>query len=170
MALVYIGLGSNLEHPAAHVLDALTRLASLQQCRLTAVSNTYRSVAVGPGEQPDYVNAAARLETSLTPIELLDALQTIEAAHGRVRDIRWGPRTLDLDMLLFDQHVMNSARLTLPHPRAHLRDFVLRPLADIDAELRFPNGRLVVDYLADAEDNGLRELQSSTSLWQQIRG
>jgi 2-amino-4-hydroxy-6-hydroxymethyldihydropteridine diphosphokinase len=170
MVTAYIGLGSNLANPAEHVIDALHQLKALQGCTLTGVSNTYRSIAVGPGEQPDYVNAAARLETTLSPLAMLDALQAIEQVHGRVRDIRWGPRTLDLDLLLMDQLVLQSERLILPHPRAHLRDFVLRPLHDIDDNLHFPDGRSVVDYLAVADDNGLRVIQTSASLWQLLRG
>lgn len=170
MAIAYIGLGSNLEQPATHIQRALHELSQLPQCELRGVSNTYRSIAVGPGEQPDYVNAAASLNTELSPIALLDAIQGIEQLHGRVRDIRWGPRTLDLDLLLFDTLSMDSERLLLPHPRAHLRDFVLRPLLDIDATLCFPDGRRVVDYLESADDNGLRVLQTSNELWQQLRG
>lgn len=170
MAIAYIGLGSNLEQPASHILQALRELSQLAQCELTGVSNSYRSLAVGPGEQPDYVNAAARLSTDLSPIALLDAIQGIEQFHGRVRDIRWGPRTLDLDMLLFDTLQMSSERLILPHPRAHERDFVLRPLLDIDETLCFPDGRCVVDCLHTADSNGLRVLQTSNELWQPLRG
>lgn len=170
MARVYIGLGSNLDDPAKHVVEALDAIDKTPQCRLIAVSSSYRSIAVGPGEQPDYVNAAALVETTLSPLALLDVLQAIELQHGRVRDIRWGARTLDLDILLYDNQELDSERLILPHPRAHERDFVLKPLADIDASLCFPNGHGVVDYLREADDNGLQPLQAATELWQRLRG
>jgi 2-amino-4-hydroxy-6-hydroxymethyldihydropteridine diphosphokinase len=137
---------------------------------VTAVSNTYRSIAVGPGEQPDYVNAVVQLETSLEPLSLLNAIQSIEQLHGRVRDIRWGPRTLDCDMLLYNNLCMESERLIVPHPRAAERDFVLRPLLDIAPELAFPDGRQAADCLAAAADNGLRVLETSASIWQHLQG
>lgn len=170
MAVAYIGLGSNLEQPATHILAAIAELDQLPECSVTAVSNTYRSIAVGPGEQPDYVNAVVQIETQLQPLPLLDAIQAIELAHGRVRDIRWGPRTLDLDMLLYNDLSMDSERLLLPHPRAAERDFVLRPLLDIDPELCFPDGRRVSDCLANAADNGLRVLATAANIWSDLRG
>ena len=170
MTKAYIGLGSNLDNPAEHIVAALREIAQIDDCLLTAVSNTYRSCAVGPGEHPDYVNAAAQIYTSKTPLDLLDALQTIEQRHGRVRDIRWGPRTLDLDLLLFGELTIDHPRLTVPHPRAYERDFVLRPLADIDATLLFPDGRRVVDCLNLAMDNDLRPLETAQQVWAQLQG
>jgi 2-amino-4-hydroxy-6-hydroxymethyldihydropteridine diphosphokinase len=170
MAIAYIGLGSNLEHPAQHILQAMHELDNLPHCHLLAVSNTYRSIAVGPGEQPDYVNAVVQIETSLPPLDLLDAIQSIELAHGRVRDIRWGPRTLDLDMIMLDNLTMDTERLILPHPRAAERDFVLRPLLDIAPYLSFPDERSAAECLASADNNGLRVMQTSDDIWQQLRG
>jgi 2-amino-4-hydroxy-6-hydroxymethyldihydropteridine diphosphokinase len=170
MTTAYIGLGSNLNNPAEHIFAALREIAQVDGCHLTAVSNTYLSRAVGPGDQPDYVNAVAQIDTTISPLDLLDALQAIEQQHGRVRDIRWGPRTLDLDLLLFGAESIDHPRLTVPHPRAFERDFVLRPLADIDATLGFPDGRRVVDCLTLAMDNDLRPLETSQQLWEKLQG
>jgi len=141
----YIGLGANLDGPQRQVERAIAELAVLPDSRLVAVSTLYRTAPVGPGAQPDYVNAAARLSTRLDPVALLTALQGIERAHGRVRDgTRWGPRTLDLDLLLYDDLRCDLPGLNLPHPELHRRAFVLVPLLDIAPPgLRVPGrGRL----------------------------
>ena len=131
-ALAYIGIGSNLRNPYRQVSSAFDALAGLPSSHLMRKSQLYRSPPVGPPEQPDYVNAAALLDTGLGPLELLDALQAIERSHGRRRDgARWGPRTLDLDLLLLGNLVLNSQRLCLPHPEMHRRAFVLVPMSDI---------------------------------------
>ena len=132
MGRVYIGLGANLGDPRGQIEGALRALSRLPENRLDAVSRLYRTAPVGPRDQPDYVNAVARIETRLTPHELLLQCQAIESAHGRVRDAtRWGPRTLDLDILLYDDSTCSEADLKLPHPEMHRRGFVLVPLADI---------------------------------------
>lgn len=128
----WIGLGANLGDPAAALDQARHALAALPASRLIAVSPVYRSAPVGPPDQPDYLNAAARLDTALAPAALLAALHAIEARAGRVRDgARWGPRTLDLDLLLYGDRVSADPGLILPHPELHRRAFVLVPLADI---------------------------------------
>jgi 2-amino-4-hydroxy-6-hydroxymethyldihydropteridine diphosphokinase len=128
----YIGLGSNLEQPRQQVTDALKALAGLPCCRLTAHSSLYRSRPVGPADQPDYINAVACLDTGLDAESLLDGLQALESRHGRLRDgERWGPRTLDLDLLLYADHRLDTPRLQVPHPRMAERAFVLIPLAEI---------------------------------------
>jgi len=165
----YIGLGSNLENPADHIFRALQSIAVIPECQLSAVSNTYRSIAVGPGEQPDYVNAVCKVATSLSALQLLDAMQAIENAHGRVRDVRWGARTLDLDLLLYGKEHIDIERLTVPHPRAHERDFVLRPLLDIDKNIRFPCGTPAAMLLETAANNGLKVLTEQTTLWQALQ-
>jgi 2-amino-4-hydroxy-6-hydroxymethyldihydropteridine diphosphokinase len=138
----FIGLGSNLADPLAQLRAAARALCALPQSLLVEISRVYRSAAVGPGEQPDYLNAVALLETSLAPLELLDALQAIERQRGRQRKIHWGARTLDLDLLLYGSLAMDTARLTLPHPRMTERNFVLVPLADVaPANLMLPDGR-----------------------------
>ncbi|MDZ7643929.1 MAG: 2-amino-4-hydroxy-6-hydroxymethyldihydropteridine diphosphokinase [Woeseiaceae bacterium] len=135
----YVGLGSNLEDPVGQVEGALAELAALPQTRLEARSSLYRSAPLGPADQPDYVNAAAALLTRLTADELLAGLQAIEASHGRRRDgARWGPRTLDLDLLVYGRERRESASLTLPHPRIAQRNFVLWPLAEIAPYLTVP--------------------------------
>jgi len=137
----YIGLGSNLDTPREQVSRALTELAELSDCRNLTHSSLYRSDPVGPPGQPDYINAVACLETLLSPLQLLDALQAIEQTHQRVRIQHWGPRTLDLDLLLYGDQVIQNERLTVPHAFMLVRNFVLYPLAEIDPNLSFPDGK-----------------------------
>ncbi|WNK21516.1 2-amino-4-hydroxy-6-hydroxymethyldihydropteridine diphosphokinase [Halomonas piscis] len=134
-SLAYIGLGSNLATPRRQVATALDELDTLPLCRVTAASRLYASRPVGPQDQPDFVNAVAALETALSPLALLDQLQALEQRHRRRRERRWGPRTLDLDILLFDATTVVRPRLKVPHPEMHRRAFVLRPLREIDPHL-----------------------------------
>jgi 2-amino-4-hydroxy-6-hydroxymethyldihydropteridine diphosphokinase len=138
LATVYVGLGSNLEGPRERVLAAFDELAGLPDTRLVRRSGLYRSAPIGHEAQPDFVNAVARLETGLAPPRLLEALQRIESRHGRERSFPGAPRTLDLDLLLYDDAVIASPMLTLPHPRMHERAFVLRPLAEIAPDASVP--------------------------------
>ena len=131
MARVFIGLGSNLDDPLKHIQSALDSLAKLPDSTLTKESSLYYSRPVGPQDQPDFVNAVVQLETGLAPEALLDHLQAIEARHGRERKKKWGPRTLDLDILLFDDDMICTRRLRVPHPEMHHRGFVLVPLNEI---------------------------------------
>ncbi|MBB5187618.1 MULTISPECIES: 2-amino-4-hydroxy-6-hydroxymethyldihydropteridine diphosphokinase [Zhongshania] len=131
MIRCYIALGSNLGEPQKQVRSALSALAALPNSALVNCSRLYGSIAVGPGQQNDYVNAVAALDTTLTAAQLLAAMQRIEAQHQRRRAERWGPRTLDLDLLLYGESRINTDTLCVPHPRMHQRDFVLRPLTDI---------------------------------------
>jgi 2-amino-4-hydroxy-6-hydroxymethyldihydropteridine diphosphokinase len=131
MRTVFVALGSNLDDPEQQLQHAVKALAELPQSQLVKLSRVYRSSAIGPGEQPDYLNAVARLESDLRPIALLDHLQRIETAQGRQRLIRWGSRTLDLDLLLVDNCTVETPRLTLPHPAMSERNFVLYPLLDV---------------------------------------
>ncbi len=134
----YIGLGSNLDRPVDQLRRALDELNDLPQTHLIRPSPLYRSPPLGPAGQPDYVNAVAWLQTTLAPLELLDGLQAIERAHGRERAERWGPRTLDLDLLLYGDRHIDSERLVVPHPQMHRRSFVLVPLHDVTPELFLP--------------------------------
>ncbi|MGD8547744.1 MAG: 2-amino-4-hydroxy-6-hydroxymethyldihydropteridine diphosphokinase [Thiohalophilus sp.] len=135
MIRCYIALGSNLDDPQAQVRQAMTELQELANSRLITVSSLYRSSPMGPAEQPDYINAVAAIDTELSPHALLDALQDIEQAHGRVRKgERWGPRTLDLDVLLYGEQVIDDQRLIIPHPGIAERAFVLYPLYEITGE------------------------------------
>jgi len=155
-APAFIALGSNLDDPAVQLQRAVIALAALPDTRLEQVSGVYRSTAVGPGPQPDYLNAVVRLATRLAPESLLDALQGIERAQGRVRGVRWGPRTLDLDILLYGDRHIQSARLTVPHPRMHRRDFVLYPLREIsNTNLTLPGGADIDTLLARLPGHGL---------------
>lgn len=157
--LAYIGLGSNLENPRAQVEQAFFELSALASSNLLKRSPLYGSTAVGPGEQPDYVNAVALLETDLHPLELLDALQAIEQAHRRVRIEHWGPRTLDLDILLLDDLCIDSERLKVPHPYLTQRNFVLYPLADITPDLNLPNGESLQELISSCPQDGLARLE-----------
>lgn len=135
----YIGIGSNLNDPPSQIRCAFQALAQLPASQLIGCSPWYRTAPVGgPTGQPDYLNAVAALETTLTPEALLAALQAIETAQGRVRFERWGPRTLDLDLLLYGLITRDDPELTLPHPRLHQRAFVLYPLHDIAPHLTIP--------------------------------
>lgn len=152
----YIGLGSNLADPQAQLARAVAALRSLPASRLTALSRFYRSRPMGPADQPDYLNAVAMLDTRLEAHELLDALQSIENDQGRVRGpLRWGPRTLDLDLLLFGADIIDTGRLKVPHPGIAERNFVLYPLAEIAPELVLPDGRTLQQLLAACSRDGL---------------
>lgn len=154
----YVGLGSNLEQPEEQLLRALDELSRLPGTRLSASSGLYRNPPMGPVPQPDYVNAVAALETGLSPLELLDGLQAIEQAHGRVRIERWGPRTLDLDLLLYAERVIDEPRLQVPHPGLHERPFVLYPLAEIAPGLIIPGRGSLAEWLAQCPSSGLARI------------
>lgn len=155
---VYIGLGSNLAEPAEQLRSALDALDRAVGTRLAAVSGFYASDSLLPG-QPRYTNAVAALDTTLEPLQLLDALQAIENDQGRVRQERWGPRTLDLDVLLFGQQLLDSPRLTVPHYHMHARPFVLYPLAElVPADFVLADGRSLAQLLAACPFSGLERL------------
>ncbi len=146
--LAYVGLGSNLDHPVAQVRGALEALADLPGTRLVAASRLYRNPPMGPQDQPDYVNAVAALSTHLEAGELLAELQVIERARGRVRGAeRWGPRRIDLDLLVYGELRIERSGLSVPHPGIAVRAFVLVPLAEIAPSLEIPTlgpiGRLL---------------------------
>lgn len=138
----HVGLGANLGDARATLTQALAALAVLPDSRLACASSLYRSAPVD-AEGPDFINAVAAIDTTLGPLALLQALQRIEADHGRLRPYRHAPRTLDLDLLLHGATQMTGPELTLPHPRGHLRAFVLHPLAEIAPDLVWPgHGRV----------------------------
>lgn len=159
--VAYVGLGSNLEDPLRQVRQAFDELDALPQTRLLQRSPLYRSVPHGPAEQPDYVNAVAMLETRLEPQALLDELHRIERRHGRVRAVHWGPRTLDLDLLLYADRRIDSQHLTVPHPQMHRRAFVLAPLHDIAPDLRLPGLGLLAERLHEVDTSDLQVLAES---------
>ncbi len=153
----YIALGSNLADPLEQLQRAVDALARLPHSHLARLSAVYRSAAVGPGSQPDYLNAVARIQTELAPIALLDALQAVEQAQGRERSVRWGPRTLDLDILLYGGQRISEPRLSVPHPRMMERAFVLYPLADVaEANLLLPHGEDLAKLVAACEPGDLK--------------
>lgn len=158
--VAFIGLGSNLNQPAAQIERALAALAALPDTELRRRSGLYGSRPMGPADQPDYVNAVAQVETRLSPEDLLTALLAIERRQGRERSPaqRNGPRTLDLDLLLHGDAVHSDPNLTLPHPGAHERDFVLVPLAEIAPDLVIPGRGAVRDLLAGCIGHGVRRL------------
>jgi 2-amino-4-hydroxy-6-hydroxymethyldihydropteridine diphosphokinase len=168
MPEAFIGLGSNLssqsggihKNPRNQVTDAIKTITKSAQMTLVAVSSFYQTAAIGPGDQPDYINAAITIETSLDAYALLEVLQQIENQQGRVRKEHWGARTLDLDILVYGQSIVTTAQLTLPHPRAHERAFVLAPLADLNPNLSIPGHGVVSDLLAKCSMKGIVKLEN----------
>ncbi|EIE3540524.1 2-amino-4-hydroxy-6-hydroxymethyldihydropteridine diphosphokinase [Escherichia coli] len=148
MTVAYIAIGSNLASPLEQVNAALKALGDIPESRILVVSSFYRTPPLGPQDQPDYLNAAVALKTTLAPEELLNHTQRIELQQGRVRKAeRWGPRTLDLDIMLFGNEVINTERLTVPHYDMKNRGFMLWPLFEIAPELVFPDGTILENLL-----------------------
>lgn len=157
MKPVWLALGSNLADPLQQVQNALDALAAIPQTRVVAVSSFYRTPPYGPQDQPDYLNAVVELATALQPDALLDHTQRVEQEQGRVRkDHRWGPRTLDLDILLFDRQTLASDRLTVPHYDMHNRAFMLVPLLEIAPAITLPNGTPVASLLVPLDRTQIR--------------
>lgn len=155
---VYIGLGSNLEDPSRQIRQALEQLNKLPQSRLCSLSRVYQSSPLGPENQPDYLNAVALISTSLPPEKLLTCLQSIEQRQHRVRTVHWGPRTIDLDILLFGNKQIHTDRLTIPHPQMYQRNFVLIPMFDINPDLTLPNGKPLRDLVNESDRKGLKPI------------
>jgi 2-amino-4-hydroxy-6-hydroxymethyldihydropteridine diphosphokinase len=156
----YVALGSNQGDPRAQVERAFADLAALPGSRLVARSRLYVTPPFGPVEQDDFINGVAGLLTQLEPLALLTELRRIEAEHGRVRSLRWGPRTLDLDLLLHGEVRSTDPQLTLPHPGIAERAFVLYPLADIAPELQVPGVGRVADLRERVGGEGIRALDA----------
>ncbi|MBI5007883.1 MAG: 2-amino-4-hydroxy-6-hydroxymethyldihydropteridine diphosphokinase [Nitrosomonadales bacterium] len=156
--VAFIGLGSNLSDPAAQVTQALDMLDGLPQTRLLRRSSLYRSAPVGYLDQPDFINAVAQVETGLAPRALLDALLALEHDCGRTREFRNAPRTLDLDVLLYDGLVHHEHGLTIPHPQMHLRAFVLQPLLEIAPQCVIPGVGAAADAAKSCADQQLEKL------------
>lgn len=149
MTLAYIAIGSNLASPLEQVNAAVQALGDIPQTRVVALSSFYRTPPLGPQDQPDYLNAAIALDTAFNAEALLDNTQRIELQQGRVRkEERWGPRTLDLDIMLFGDAVINTERLTVPHYDMKRRGFMLWPLFEIAPDLIFPDGESLSALLA----------------------
>lgn len=154
----YIGLGSNLDGPIEHVQRALRELDELTQTRLVIASNLYRSDPMGPVGQPDYINAVAAVQTRLDAEALLSELQCLEAQHKRVRREHWGPRTLDLDLLLYGNDTIHTQRLVVPHSGLAERNFVLIPLFEIAPDLILPDNRPLAELVKHCSQAGLKRL------------
>lgn len=159
MIETYIGLGSNLDDPHAQITKAIQALSNFPQSKLTAASSLYVSKPWGEGteNQPDYINAVACLYTTLEPSRLLALLLSLEQEHGRVREKRYGSRTLDCDLLLYGTQVILTESLVVPHPRMHLRSFVLLPLAEINPHLIINNVPLG-DHLHNCDCSTIQKL------------
>ena len=154
----FVALGSNLGDPAAQIRRAMQALAAMPETRLVRRSSLYRNPPAGYLDQPEFVNAVARIETRLAPRDLLERLLAIEHAHGRVREFPNGPRTLDLDILLYGERIVREPGLTIPHPRMLERAFVLVPLAEIAPEAMVPGDGRIADLIKNVDASALVKL------------
>jgi|TARA_B110000444_G_scaffold261275_1_gene312268 2-amino-4-hydroxy-6-hydroxymethyldihydropteridine diphosphokinase len=149
--VAYISIGSNLSNPYQQVISAVDQLKKTENINVIATSGWYFSEAIGPKNQPKYVNGVIKISTRLLPNQLLKELHGIEDAHGRIRNERWGPRILDLDILLYGSEVINTKKLTIPHLGMKIRNFVLTPLADIEPDLVLPDGSTLSSLLENSQ-------------------
>jgi 2-amino-4-hydroxy-6-hydroxymethyldihydropteridine diphosphokinase len=157
--MAYIGIGSNLDDPVSQVKEALEELDGIPDSVLVSQSSLYASKPMGPADQPDYVNAVAALDTLLSPEELLQALQKIEQRLGREREgEKWGPRIIDLDLLLYGKKTIQTDTLTVPHPGLHERDFVIIPLAEIAGNMSIPGKGQLSTLIAACENHSVKKL------------
>jgi 2-amino-4-hydroxy-6-hydroxymethyldihydropteridine diphosphokinase len=157
--VAYIGIGSNLDDPVRQVQDALEELDAIPDSMLIAKSSLYSSRPMGPGEQPDYVNAVAALDTLLSAQDLLAELQKIEGRLGRDRGAeKWGPRVIDLDLLLYGNNRIDSDGLVVPHPGLHERDFVIIPLAEIAGNLNIPGRGYLSAFINQLANHSVKKL------------
>jgi 2-amino-4-hydroxy-6-hydroxymethyldihydropteridine diphosphokinase len=164
MKQAYIALGSNLADPIAQIRTAIKALENIPQTKVIKVSSLYRTPPIGyaadeVAQVPDFINAVAELKTELSPVELLDALFVIENAAGRERPYRYAPRILDCDLLLYENEVLNTEKLTLPHPRMHERGFVLLPLFEIAPQLSIPNHGKISALMQPYLNTGIQKLE-----------
>ena len=157
-AEAFVGLGANLDNPLQQVRQAISELDAIAHTRVLVASSLYRSAPIGYADQPDFINAVAKLQTGLSPRDLLDALHVIENRHGRRRSVRNAPRTLDLDLLMYGMLIVHEDGLTLPHPRMHERAFVLLPFAEIAPVTLLPGHASVLQLLAQVDCSGVKKL------------
>jgi len=158
MHQAFIALGSNLQNPQAQVERALQTIANTAKIKLIKASSLYKTAPVGYENQPDFINAVAEIETDLSPVALLQKLLEIEAQHGRERPFPNAPRILDLDVLLYKGIATNTPELTLPHPRMHLRGFVMLPLAEIAPKISIGNHGFADDLASKCDNLGISKL------------
>jgi 2-amino-4-hydroxy-6-hydroxymethyldihydropteridine diphosphokinase len=145
--IAYLGLGSNLDQPKAHIERAIADIAEFDNTAVVARSSLYESAPLGPQDQPNFINAVLAIETELSPLDLLKACQELELKHGRVKKRHWGERTLDIDILLYGNQIIDLPELTIPHKGLKERIFVVQPLAEIDPELVLPSGESILNLL-----------------------
>lgn len=156
MKKIFIGIGSNLNNPLQQIKIACEELQHLSRTQFIKSSSLYSSSPLGPQDQPDFLNAVVELNTDLSASELLQQLLVIEHQHERVREMRWGPRTLDLDLLLYGNEIITTTELTIPHPGLKTREFVLYPLVEIAPDLVLPTGEKVQDLLAQCQKTAVK--------------
>lgn len=168
MANVFVALGANLNEPRQQLVDALRCLSQTAEFELLSYSSLYTCPPMGPQDQPDYINAVCQLNSSLNAFDTLQRLHLIENQFGRQRLRHWGERTLDLDLLLYDDLQSDNPQLKLPHPGIYERDFVLIPLQEIAAPLRLPNGNTVAEQVDRAANTKLQVVLSAQELHQQL--
>ena len=159
-SLVYIALGSNLEDPLKQIQSAFEEIKKLPETNFFMCSSLYRSAPVGLLNQPDYINAVVEIDTTLTPLQLLNKLLKIELQHGRVRTFRNAPRTLDLDILLYDKQQLNDEKLTIPHPRMTQRAFVMYPLMEIAQHCVIPGHGKISQLITACSDQKIERLSN----------
>jgi 2-amino-4-hydroxy-6-hydroxymethyldihydropteridine diphosphokinase len=159
MATVFIGIGGNIENPLEHVKSAIETLQNSNDISDFKVSSLYTSKPYGVTDQPYFINAVAKFDTSLPPIPLLNLLQSIEQEHKRVRLTHWGPRTLDLDILYYDKLILNNERLIIPHREILKRAFVVIPLLEIEPNFTDPNGVILKNIIKDLPKDDIQELK-----------
>lgn len=157
MTTAYIGLGANIDRPSEQIVSALRAINNIETTQLIEWSSLYHSKPLGPDDQPDYTNAVAAIDTQLSPIQLLDALQNIEKQQGRVKLRHWGERCIDLDILLFGNETLSSERLNIPHHELKNRSFVVQPLLEIAPNLVLPDGTLLADISPEFEGDLMRK-------------
>ena len=158
MADAYIGLGSNLESPEDQIQNAIVAIGRIPDTKIIRLSSCYQSSPVGPQNQPDYINAVVHITTGLSADGLLEQLQYIEDKQGRTREVRWGARTIDLDLLLYGDAVINEKNLIVPHPEMHNRAFVLYPLHEIAPTIQIPGMGSIEQLLQKINSDDLRKL------------
>jgi len=157
----WLGLGSNLQQPVAQLREAIERLDSLSNVEVTRESSFYRTPPWGDEQQDDFINCVVQIKTSLDPVALLGKLHSVENAMGRRRsERRWGPRIIDIDLLLFGELQYHSDELEVPHPRMHERAFVLVPLAELEAGLAIPGRGTIEKFLQQLDCSGISQLDS----------
>ncbi len=158
MHQAFIALGSNLQDPQAQVERALQTIANTLNIKLIKASSLFKTAPIGYDNQPDFINAVAEIETDLSPLALLHTLLAIEAKHGRERPFPNAPRVLDLDVLLYGNIEINTAELTLPHPRMHTRGFVMLPLAEIAPKINIGNHGYADELASKCDNQGVSKL------------